>query len=188
MLIGEICAMDKDKVCLPRASFSCISFLTFRNTRLQSNMPLAMMLMSSCWFSMFAVPVSYLTVSFRWRATTQTISHCTWSSTTNLPLNMSTPVYDPAICLHYLQSLYFLRPQGQCLGVRQRTWRSFVGTDRLFSFKTLIVTRNESCSRFTDGFQPNRISTIRTLQSVLRDCERGEAVFDITFDPDEKKF
>lgn len=69
---------------------------------------------------------------------------------------------------------------------QQLSAHSWAGTDRLSSLETLVVTRNESCSRFTDGFQlnPEFRQSLR-FRAFREDCERGEAAFDITFDPDE---
>ena len=74
---------------------------------------------------------------------------------------------------------------GQQLGAH-----SWTGTDRLSHLETLVVTRNESwSSRFTDGFQPNPgFRQSLRFRAFREDCERGEAAFDITFDPEENNF
>ena len=70
---------------------------------------------------------------------------------------------------------------GQQLGAH-----SWARTARLSPLETLVVTRNESCSRFTDGFQPNpEFRQSLRFRAFREDCDRGEAAFDITFDPVE---
>ena len=69
---------------------------------------------------------------------------------------------------------------------RQLSAHSWTRTDRQPPLETLIVTRNESCSRFTDQFQPNPEFRQSVRFRVFRgDCEGGEAAFDITFDPED---
>jgi hypothetical protein len=68
---------------------------------------------------------------------------------------------------------------------QQLSAHSWTRTDRQSPLETLIVTRNESCSRFTDEFQPNPEFRQSLRFRVFRgDCE-GEAAFDITFDPED---
>jgi hypothetical protein len=73
---------------------------------------------------------------------------------------------------------------GQQLGAH-----SWTRTDRSSPLETLVVTRNESWSRFTDGFQPNpEFRQSLRFRAFREDCERDEAAFDITFDPEENNF
>jgi len=69
---------------------------------------------------------------------------------------------------------------------QQLSVHSWAGEDRLSPLETLVVTRNESCSRFTGEFQPNpEFRQSLRFRAFREDCERGEAAFDITLDPDE---
>jgi hypothetical protein len=69
---------------------------------------------------------------------------------------------------------------------QQLSAHSWARTDRLSPLETLVVTRNETWSRFTDGFQPNpKFRQSLRFRAFREDCERGEAAFDITFDPEE---
>jgi hypothetical protein len=72
---------------------------------------------------------------------------------------------------------------------QQLSAHSWAGTDTLSPLETLVVTRSESCSRFTDGFQPNpEFRQSLRFRAFREDCERGEAAFDITFDPDKHNY
>ena len=72
---------------------------------------------------------------------------------------------------------------------QQLSVHSWAGADRLSSLETLVVTRNESSPRFTGGFQPNpEFRQSLRFRAFREDCERGEAAFDLTFDPDENNF
>ena len=72
---------------------------------------------------------------------------------------------------------------------QQLSAHSWERTDRLSPLETLVVTRNESCSRFTDGFQPNpKFRQSLRFRAFREDCERDEAAFDITFGPDDNNF
>ena len=69
---------------------------------------------------------------------------------------------------------------------QQLSAHSWARSNRLSPLETLIVTRSESCSRFTDGFQPNpEFRQSLRFRAFREDCERGGAAFDITFDPEE---
>ena len=72
---------------------------------------------------------------------------------------------------------------------QQFSSHSWAGVDRLSPLETLVITRNESCSRFMRGFQPNpEFRQSLRFRAFRGDCERGEAAFDLTFDPDEYNF
>ena len=69
---------------------------------------------------------------------------------------------------------------------QQLSAHSWAGTDVLCPLEVLVVTRSESCSRFTKGFQPNpEFRQSLRFRAFREDCDRGEAAFDITFNPDE---
>lgn len=70
-----------------------------------------------------------------------------------------------------------------CKLAQQLSVHCWAGTDRPSPLETLVVTRTESCSRFTDGFQLNpKFRQSLRFRAFREDCE---AAFDITFDPDE---
>ena len=69
---------------------------------------------------------------------------------------------------------------------QQLSAHSWANTDGQSSLETLVVARNESCSRLTDEFQPNpEFRQSLRFRAFRQDCEGGEAAFDITFDPED---
>ena len=69
---------------------------------------------------------------------------------------------------------------------QQLSAHSWARTDRQSPLETMIVTKNESCSRFTDEFQPNPEFRQSLRFRVFRgDCVGDEAAFDITFNPED---
>jgi hypothetical protein len=95
-------------------------------------------------------------------------------------------VIPPSVCIICkVYTLFDLKTSVWKLA-QQLSAHSWAETDRLSPLETLVVTRIESCSRFTDSFQlnPEFRQTLR-FRVFREDCERGEAAFDITFEPDE---
>ena len=69
---------------------------------------------------------------------------------------------------------------------QQLSAHSWAGACRLPPLETLVVSRYESCSRFTGGFQPNpKFRQSLRFRAFREECKRGEAAFDLTFDPDQ---
>ena len=70
--------------------------------------------------------------------------------------------------------------------VQQLSAHSLAGMNKLSPLGTLVITRNESCSRFTHDSQlnPEFRQSLR-FRAFREDCERDEAAFDLIFDPDE---
>ncbi|KAF8802384.1 hypothetical protein BYT27DRAFT_7146440 [Phlegmacium glaucopus] len=92
----------------------------------------------------------------------------------------------PSVCI--ISKVYTLSD------LKSNIWRlaqqfnahSWAGVDRLSPLETLVITRKESCSRFTGGFQPNpKFRQSLRFRAFREDSERGEAAFDVTFDADE---
>ena len=108
-------------------------------------------------------------------------------SVTEIANLLDSIIIPPSVCIickvyTFLELKASVWKFGQQLGAHSWATR----TDRLSPLETLVVTRNESCSRFTDGFQPNpEFRQSLRFRAFREDCDRGEAAFDITFEPDE---
>ena len=92
----------------------------------------------------------------------------------------------PSVCIICKVYTFFDLKAGIWKFGQQLSAHSWAKTDRLFPLETLIVTMNESCSRFMDGFHPNpNFRQSLRFRAFREDCERDEPAFDITFNPEE---
>lgn len=107
-------------------------------------------------------------------------------SVTEIANLLDSIIIPPSVCIICKVYTFFDLKASVWKFGQQLSAHSWARTSRLSHLETLVVTRNESCSRFKDGFQPNpEFRQSLRFRAFREDCERGEAAFDITFDPEE---